>query len=186
MHVLIVALLVIVLIVCFGSREGFADIGFSGYRKPVGRFAIDDTIQPVDVTSMEQIEAALTTAEVSSIIRSIQLYVKDNHSVCLEPIQTIYINKYSPDIYNARIMFYNKTHLFATELVATLNGTDTVASIRTHVPSGDVSGPAGYTDTNTATFTSTNEFLESVSPSKTAMDAAVSAIAQDTNAYNSA
>ncbi len=181
MKVLIVSLLVIVLIVCFGSREGFVDFGFSGYKKPVGRFAIDDIIQPVDVTSMTPEETSLSSADVSTIIRSIQVYVKDTHNVCLEPIQTIYINKYSPDIYNARVMFYNKTHRFATELVATLNGTNTIASVRTHVPAQDISGPAGYTSGSGASFADTDDFLASVSPSKTAMDATIKAVAQETN-----
>lgn len=185
MNVLIISLLVLVIIACFGSREGFVDFGFSGYKKPVGRFAFTDTIQTVDVSAMEPLDDQLTPNEISSVIRAIQVYVKENHDVCLEPTQTIYINKYSPDIYNARVMFYNKAHRFATEIVATLNGTDTIASIRTQVPANDVSGPAGYTDAVTSNFVQTDEFLQSVSPSKNAMDAVIRATAQDTIAYNS-
>ena len=186
MKLLILTILVLIVITCFGSREGFIDFGLSGYKKPVGRFSFVDTLQNIDVSTMTPVDEAISSNDIASIIRSIQVYVKDNYNVCLEPIQTVYINKYSPDIYNARVMFYNKTHRFATEIVATLNGPDTVADIRTQVPAQDVSGPVGFTDkSDTAAFTNSDELLKSVSPSATAMDAVVKATAEDTRAYNS-
>ena len=182
MKLLVLAILVLVVIACFGSREGFVDFGLSGYKKPLGRFSFVDNQQNIDVSSLTPVEGALTADEVASVIRSMQEYVKSTQNVCLEPIQTIYVNKYSPDIYNARVMFYNKSHRFVTELVATLNGPETVVDIRTQVPSQDASGPDAFLGSSDFSgFTDSNE----ISPSSSATDAVIKAVAEDTRAYNS-
>lgn len=174
----LIALAVIVTIACLGSREGFVDFGLSGYKKPIGRFAFAESTQNIDVSSMTPEEGPLSPDEIATVIKSIQEYVKSKHDVCLHPVQTIYINKYSPDIYDARIMFYNTTYHFGTELVATLSG-KTISSIRTSIPAEAISGPVGFTDDTSSPFLPADEVLKNIVPSK----ADLSAIG--TTTYNS-
>ena len=174
----LIALAVIVAAVCLGSRESFVDFGLSGYKKPIGRFAFSDSIQNIDISSMKPEEGPVSPDEITTVIKSIQEYVKSKHNVCLHPVQTIYINKYSPDIYDARVMFYNTTHHFGAEVMATMTGS-TIASIRTRVPAEAVSGPVGFTDDTASPFLPADEVLKNIMPSK----ADLSAIG--TTTYNS-
>lgn len=147
----LVTLLIFVIIVCCGSREGFVDLGFSGYKKPISDFSFTDTLQDVNLDNYKRDNSAIPPTTIASVINAIQGHLSEKHSVCMEPIETMYVDKYTNQgevAYNSRMMFYSKDHHFAAEIMSksiqNADGSIVVASVRTQVPSSDISGPSAY------------------------------------------
>lgn len=147
----ITALLIIVILVCCGSREGFVDFGFSGYKKPVSNFTFTDTIQDINLDNYKRDNSAVPTATIAGIINALQVHLAEKHNICMEPVETMYVDRYSSGgniVYNSRMMFYSKKHHFATEIMSksmqNADGSVVIASVHTQVPSSDISGPSAY------------------------------------------
>jgi len=146
-----IALLIIVILICCGSREGFVDFGFSGYKKPVSNFSFTDTIQDVNLDNYKRDNSAVPAATIAGIINAVKVHLSEKHNVCMEPIETMYVDKYASGgevAYDSRMMFYSKDHHFAAEIMSksiqNADGSVVVASVRTQVPSSDISGPSAY------------------------------------------
>lgn len=184
MNYLVIAL-VLLLVFCFwGSREGFVDFGFSGAHKIARNVSFSEDIQDVDLSSYKRDLTEIPIAKLDAIAQVVQHAVNRITGKCMQPIETIYINKYSGetgDAYDARFMFYDAKHSVATEILAKVlqnEGSDEymIAQVRTQVPSADRSGPAAFTSGNQAQWVEYPEILKSVAPSKDAMDAVVKSL----------
>ena len=92
-----ITLLIIVILICCGSREGFVDFGFSGYKKPVSNFSFTDTVQDINLDNYKRDNSAVPPTTIAGIINSLKVHLSEKHSVCMEPIETMYVDKYSKD-----------------------------------------------------------------------------------------
>ena len=185
---LLVFLLVILL---WGSREGFVDFGLSGWTKPVDHYSFVEKDMNIDMNAYKKQVTDVTTGKLSHIIATVQNYAKAKTGQCLQPIETIYVNKYTGpqgNMYDTRVMFYDQKNYFMTELMTKLlekPGDDSgfqVASMRTQIPAGDASGPQGSDMSQSeplSAFLPQIDILSSISPSKTGMEGVMKSISQD-------
>ena len=169
---LLVFLLVILL---WGSREGFVDFGLSGWTKPVDHYSFVEKDMNIDMNAYKKQVTDVTTGKLSHIIATVQNYAKA---------------KTGPqgNMYDTRVMFYDQKNYFMTELMTKLlekPGDDSgfqVASMRTQIPAGDASGPQGSDMSQSeplSAFLPQIDILSSISPSKTGMEAVMKSISQD-------
>ena len=184
----LVLVLVALMTICFmGSREGFVDFGFSGYHKPVSDFNFSDEVQAIDMSKYKRDSTEIPADKINGIVQVVRHSLKERTGKCMEPVETIYINKYSDDkasVYDTRFMFYDPAHFFMSEILATIiqnNGSDDfmVGTIRTQVPSADVSGPNPYVSDSHSQFDEYPQILKDVGPSKSALDAVSKALKQN-------
>ena len=190
MNYTLLILSILLLILLCGSREGFVDFGLSGWTKPVDHYSFVDKDMDIDMQKYKKDLTDIGTNKLSNIIYTVQQYAKKNTGQCLQPIETIYVNKYSGPqgtLYDTRLMFYDQKHYFMTELMTRLIETAggdgfQVASMRTQIPASDSSGPGGMdlpdpTGSNPGEFLQQREILKAVSPSKSGMEAVLKALA---------
>ena len=190
MNYKLLALIVLLAIFFFGSREGFVDFGLSGWSKPVENFNVDEVETKVDLSQFKRELTDIAPSDLSKIIDTMTAFMQNKTGKCLTPIETIYVNKYSGPqgevMYDNRVMFYDTKHFFVTEVMSKLlkndNDSYTVASMRTQVPSRDVSGPAAMNDDvqQMSTFVDQDELLTAINPSKSGMEAVLKALSKNT------
>ena len=187
MNYLVIAL-VILLFFCFcGSREGFVDFGFSGWHKPVEDFNFSEDVQDVDLSTYTKDLTEIPTAKLDAIAQVVKAAVNKITGKCMQPIETIYINKYTGstgDAYDARFMFFDHKHSFVAEILAKVlqnKGSDeyTIASVRTQVPAADISGPAAYGGNGAAGWVEYPQILKDISPSKDALAAVTKSLQEN-------
>ena len=187
MNYLIVAL-AILLFICFcGTREGFVDFGLSGYHKPVGEFSMVEDVQDVDISSYKRDITQMPVSVINDVTQVVQSFIRERTGKCLQPIETIYVNKYSGEtgvMYDTRFMFYDPKHFFVSEIMARVlknnkSDTYTISSVRTQVPSADQSGPSPYGGASVDTFVSQPEILSAINPSNDALEAVSKALEQN-------
>ena len=191
MNYTLLLLVFLLAILLWGSREGFVDFGLSGWSKPVDHYSFVDKDMNIDMNTYKKDLTDITAKKLRNIISSIQVYAKAKTQQCLEPIETIYVNKYSGpqgSMYDTRMIFYDQKHYFMTEIMTKLlekpggDGTFQVASMRTQIPAGDASGPAGSDMSASeplSQFLPQPEILKSIAPSKTGMEAVLKSLKQD-------
>ena len=191
MNYTLLLLVFLLAILLLGSREGFVDFGLSGWSKPVDHYSFVDKDMNIDMNTYKKVLTDITATKLRNIISSIQVYAKDKTQQCLEPIETVYVNKYSGpqgSMYDTRMMFYDQKNYFMTEIMTKLlekpggDGTFQVASMRTQIPAGDASGPAGSDMSASqpmSQFLSNPEILQNIAPSKSGMEAVLKALKQD-------
>tara|TARA_R110002074_G_scaffold123161_1_gene258434 strand:+ start:211 stop:834 length:624 start_codon:yes stop_codon:yes gene_type:complete len=194
MNYTLLLLVFLLAILLWGSREGFVDFGLSGWSKPVDHYSFVEKDMNIDMNTYKKDLTDITTTKLRNIISSIQVYAKAKTQQCLEPIETIYVNKYSGpqgSMYDTRMMFYDQKNYFMTEIMTKLlekpggDGTFQVASMRTQIPAGDASGPAGSDMSASqpmSQFLPQIDILDSISPSKTGMEAVLKSISKDAGA----
>ena len=188
MNYLTVALILILFFCLCGSREGFIDHGFSGMHKPVDNFNFSVDVQAVDTSNYKKDLTQIPVDKLNEIAMVVQQYITQYTGNCMQPIETIYINKYTGDggdMYDTRFMFYDPIHFFVVEILAKVLQNDgsteyMVATISTQVPSSDSSGPSAYNGNSAGTFVEYPEILSSIAPSKDAMDAVVKSLKENT------
>ena len=187
MNYLIVALVILLFICFYGTREGFVDFGLSGYHKPVSEFSMVADVQDVDISNYKRDIAPIPVPVINEVTQVVQEFIRQRTGKCLQPIETIYINKYSGDngsVYDTRFMFYDPKHFFVSEIMAKIlqnKGADaySISSVRTQVPSADQSGPSPYGGNAADSFISQPEILSAINPSKDAMEAVSKALEQN-------
>ena len=188
MNYTLLILAILLLILLCGSREGFVDFGLSGWTKPVDNYSFVDKDMNIDMQEYKKDLTDIGTNKLSNIIYSVQQYAKKSTGQCLQPIETIYVNKYSGPqgtLYDTRLMFYDQKHYFMTELMTRLietgDGNFQVASMRTQIPASDSSGPGGMDlpapGNSPGEFLQQREILKAVAPSKSGMEAVLKALA---------
>ena len=194
MNYTLLLLVFLLAILLWGSREGFVDFGLSGWSKPVDHYSFVEKDMNIDMNTYKKVLTDITATKLRNIISSIQVYAKAKTQQCLEPIETIYVNKYSGpqgSMYDTRMMFYDQKNYFMTEIMTKLlekpggDGTFQVASMRTQIPAGDASGPAGSDMSASqpmSQFLPQIDILDSISPSKTGMEAVLKSISKDAGA----
>ena len=184
----LVFVLIALMVICFvGSREGFVDFGFSGYHKPASNFNFSEEVQAINMSDYRRDTTEIPVDKVNGIVQVVKHSLGQRIGRCMEPVETIYINKYSNDkasVYDTRFMFYDPKHFFMNEILATVlqnNGSDDymIGTIRTQVPSADVSGPLPYTENGGSHFEEYPQLLKDLGPSKSALDAVSKALKQN-------
>lgn len=168
----------VLLLLLDSTKENFVDFGFSGWKKPVDRLALSYG-SPVNLSGYKRDLTVLSSTQIGGIIDAMMKAGKKATKMCLDPIETIYINKYSGedgDIYDSRVMFYSKDHYFAVELIGQVKSEGNgyrVVSLRTQRPANDANGPTADSlqGFQAASFTPYDDMLKKVSPSKSAMEA---------------
>ena len=174
----ILVLAVVIFVLACGSREGFIDFGFSGYKKPITNFELKDG-DAADLSNYKRDLTKVTPSEISSIISVIQKTAKEQTGQCLDPIQTVYINRYTNpqggSLFDSRVVFFDKSHHFVTELTAQMlknsNDTFSVLSLRTQDEIARSNGFAG--DGTGANFLPETDLASAVAPSKGLLDKVV-------------
>ena len=187
MNYLVVALVILMAICFWGSREGFVDFGFSGYHKPVGDLNFSDELQAVDTSNYKRDSTVIPLEKLNAIANVVTEYLKNKTGKCMQPIETIYINKYSGesgDMYDTRFMFYDPKHFFVAEILAKVlqnkkSDQYMISSVRTQVPSVDQSGPLPYGGGATSQFVEYPEILNSINPSNNALQAVSKALEEN-------
>ena len=189
MNYTLLFLVFLLAILLWGSKEGFVDFGLSGWTPPVDHYSFVENNMKIDMNTYKKDLTDISTSKLANIISSVQVYAKEKTGQCLQPIETIYVNKYSGPqgaMYDTRLMFYDAKNYFMTELMTKLlekpggEGDFQVASMRTQIPAGDASGPGGMDlgqiQPNSA-FLPQSEILKSIAPSKTGMEAVLKTLA---------
>ena len=186
MNCTLVILLIILVCVFMGTKEGFVDFGLSGWEKPVAKFNVNEDPDPLDMSQYTQDLTDIAPSKIGSILNSIKSFMKEKTQKCLVPIETIYVNKYTGPrgtMYDTRFMFYDTKSYFVTELMSKVleqGDTDnfTVSSVRTQVPAADASGPQGSLPSSgcASAFLPDTQLLQSINPSKSGMEAVLKAL----------
>tara|TARA_R110002074_G_scaffold282245_1_gene453768 strand:- start:1572 stop:2177 length:606 start_codon:yes stop_codon:yes gene_type:complete len=189
MNYTLLLLVFLLAILLMGSREGFVDFGLSGWTPPVDHYSfVDDNIK-IDMNTYKKDITDISTSKLANLISSVQVYAKKTTNQCLQPIETIYVNKYSGPqgaLYDTRMMFYDAKNYFMTEIMTKLlekpggEGSFQVASMRTQVPADDASGPRGMDLGQLqpdSSFLPQSEILSSINPSKSGMEAVLKTLA---------
>lgn len=178
MNYTLVALVLILMFLLCGSREGFVDFGFSGYKKPVTNFRVSDG-DAVDLSEYKRDETLLTSDEISSMIGAIQERTKTDTGECLQPVQTIYINKYTGpqgNMYDSRIMFFDPAHQFVTELSSQLlKNTGNSFSILSIKTPQEISDKNAFKGGSIANFLPETDLQTAIAPTKGLLDNVVKA-----------
>jgi hypothetical protein len=186
MNCTLVILLIILVCVFMGTKEGFVDFGLSGWEKPVAKFNVNEDPDPVDMSQYTQDLTDIAPSKIASILETVKSFMKEKTQKCLVPIETIYVNKYTGPrgtMYDTRFMFYDTKSYFVTELMSKVmeqgdTGNFTVSSARTQVPAADASGPQGSLPSSgcASAFLPDTELLQSINPSKSGMEAVLKAL----------
>ena len=169
MNYTLVALAVILMVFLCGSREGFIDFGLSGYVKPITNFKVSEGA-PVDVSQYKRDMTVLTRDEIAGIIKVMQESTKKESGQCLQPIQTIYINRYTGpqgDMYDSRVMFFDQVHDFVTELSGQFlkNAGNTFSVLSLNTPK-QISKSNGFSGGGISNFLPQETMESAIAPSK--------------------
>lgn len=108
---LLIALFVFALVMCT-TREKFVEVfGFAGYAKPA-TVDYDSSLAPIkEEEYVEQQKFEITPDIVSDIVNVIQKHVRDKQNLCVQPVETNFVNKLvnttdeTKVLYRARMMF---------------------------------------------------------------------------------
>ena len=105
----ILAILAIIIILTT-KKEKFVEVmGFAGITKDTSDIVIADNIGKVDETKYTKQEKYSITPDITNdIVKLIQKYINSKYGICVHPIETNYINKYTNKtdiLYKSRMIF---------------------------------------------------------------------------------
>lgn len=107
MNGLVVVLLIILVFLIAQERENY---------NPVTPIKVNMGSKP-QLSGKEE-DVAIPADFIAELLTKIQEHIKAETGLCMSPVQTIYVDKYSGDFYDVRVMFYSPEHHFSSEISA--------------------------------------------------------------------